>query len=224
MLPKIPDGWHILLEDETRQDYYRKLEAFVAQEQATQEVWPAPEDIFRALELTPYETVKVLLLGQDPYPTPGHAQGLAFSVRSEVRPLPGSLKNIYKELTEDIPDFRPPAHGCLEEWARQGVLLLNTVLTVRAHAAGSHQKQGWERFTDRIIKVVNAQARPVVFVFWGKKAQAKMPLVTAPQHRIVAGAHPSPLSVKQFRGSRPFSQVNRYLVEAGRTPVVWQLV
>jgi uracil-DNA glycosylase len=223
MLPEIPEAWRTLLAAETEKDYYRRLAAFVAQEQAAHQVLPAPEDIFHALAATPYEQVKVLLLGQDPYPTPGHAHGLCFSVRPDVRPLPGSLKNIYKELVTDIPGFVPPAHGYLEHWAQQGVLLLNTVLTVRAHEANSHQKRGWEQFTDRIIQLVNAKNEPVVFVLWGKKAQAKTPLINAPQHRIVATAHPSPLSVKQFLGSRPFSQVNRHLAEAGLPPVDWQL-
>ncbi len=223
MLPEIPASWHAILANETEKDYYRHLAAFVSQQQAVGEILPAPKDIFHALEATPYERVKVLLLGQDPYPTPGHAHGLCFSVLPNVRPLPGSLRNIYKELTTDIAGFTPPAHGFLEHWAQQGVLLLNTVLTVRAREANSHQKQGWEKFTDRIIALVNDKPERVVFALWGKKAQAKTPLISTPPHSIVANAHPSPLSVKQFLGSRPFSRINQRLTEAGQTPIDWQL-
>jgi uracil-DNA glycosylase len=224
MLPEIPMTWRALLKTETAQDYYRRLDEFLnAEKAAGRTILPAPGNIFHALEATPHERVRVLLLGQDPYPTPGHAHGLCFSVLPQVRPLPGSLKNIYKELAGDIPGFAPPAHGFLEHWAKQGILLLNTVLTVRAGAANSHQKRGWERFTDRIIALCNDKPSRVVFVLWGKKAQEKIPLITNPQQRIVAGAHPSPLSAKLFLGSRPFSQINRHLADAGQTPIDWQL-
>ena len=223
MLPQIPQGWQKLLQDETNKEYYRQLDAFLARESQQFNLLPALDNVFAALQATPYAKVKVLLLGQDPYPTPGHANGLCFSVAPDVRPLPGSLRNIYKELTTDLPGFVAPAHGDLKAWAKQGVLMLNTVLTARAGAANSHQKQGWETFTDRVIQLVNEKESRVVFVLWGRKAQAKIPLVTAPQHRVVAGAHPSPLSVKKFLGSRPFSQVNALLKEARGAPIAWQI-
>lgn len=221
MLPAIPGTWGELLATEVRQPYYQKLAAFVAQESAEKTVLPPRELIYDALAATSYARLKVVLLGQDPYPTPGHAHGLAFSVRPEVRPLPGSLRNIYRELATDIPGCVPPTHGFLRGWAEQGVLLLNTVLTVRAHDANSHAKQGWEKLTDAIISLANQKTERVVFVLWGRKAQAKTALITAPQHRIVACAHPSPLSVKQFLGSRPFSQVNQHLQDAGLPPIDW---
>jgi uracil-DNA glycosylase len=224
MLPAIPNSWRGLLKAEAEQGYYRRLDEFLDAEKASgQTILPAAENIFHALEITRYEQVRVLLLGQDPYPTPGHAHGLCFSVLPHVKPLPGSLKNIYKELAQDVSDFTLPSHGFLEHWAKQGILMLNTVLTVRAGDANSHQKRGWERFTDRIIALCNEKDSRVVFVLWGRKAQEKTALITNPQHRIVACAHPSPLSAKQFFGSRPFSQINRHLAEAGQPPIDWRL-
>lgn len=223
MLPEIPGDWQTLLAAETRQPYYQALEAFLAREQAAGEVLPATAEIYAALAATPYHSVKVVVLGQDPYPTPGHAHGLAFSVKPEVRPLPGSLRNIYRELADDIEGFTSPGHGFLQSWAAQGVLLLNTVLTVRAGAPNSHAKHGWEHLTDAVIRLLNERAGRIVFVLWGRKAQAKTALINAPQHRIVACAHPSPLSVKQFLGSKPFSQVNAHLAEAGLTLIDWRL-
>ena len=165
----------------------------------------------------------VVLLGQDPYPTPGHAHGLCFSVRRDVRPLPRSLRNIYRELAADLPDFRAPTHGNLESWARQGVLLLNPILTVRAGEANAHRQRGWERFTDRIIGRINALPERVVFLLWGNTAQKKIPLITQARHAIVACAHPSPLSARKFFGCRCFSQVNAALLAGGRAPIDWRI-
>jgi uracil-DNA glycosylase len=223
MIPAIPAAWRECLAGETEKSYFKELDAFLDAELAAgKEVLPAREDIFAALQHTSPEAVKVVLLGQDPYPTPGHAHGLCFSVRPDVRPIPGSLRNIYKELVADV-GFVPPGHGCLEAWADQGVLLLNAVLTVRAGDANSHQKKGWEVFTTRVIEAVSAKAERVVFVLWGRNAQQKRELITNPRHAIVECAHPSPLSARLFLGCRCFSRINQLLVESGRTPVVWQL-
>ncbi len=212
-----------MLEEETRKSYYLALDAFLEHELADgQVILPAREDIFNALASTPYDSVRVLLVGQDPYPTPGHAHGLCFSVQPTVRPLPQSLRNVYRELHDDV-GCRIPNNGCLEPWARQGVLLLNTVLTVRASQANSHQGRGWEPFIDRIIELVAAKQRRVVFVLWGRQAQKKRSLITQSHHTVVATAHPSPLSVRKFYGCRCFSQVNRDLVEAGMAPIDWQI-
>lgn len=223
MLPLIPQGWRPLLEEETRKSYYRELDAFLEKELvAGQVILPAREDIFNALDSTPYDSVRVLLVGQDPYPTPGHAHGLCFSVQPTVRPLPQSLRNVYRELHDDV-GCRIPNNGCLEPWAKQGVLLLNTVLTVRAGQANSHQGRGWELFTDRIIELVAAKQTRVVFVLWGRQAQKKRDLITQSHHTVVATAHPSPLSVRKFYGCRCFSRINGDLVEAGMAPIDWQI-
>lgn len=223
MLPLIPQGWRPLLEEETRKSYYRELDAFLEKELvAGQVILPAREDIFNALDSTHYDSVRVLLVGQDPYPTPGHAHGLCFSVQPTVRPLPQSLRNVYRELHDDV-GCRIPNNGCLEPWAKQGVLLLNTVLTVRAGQANSHQGRGWELFTDRIIELVAAKQTRVVFVLWGRQAQKKRDLITQSHHTVVATAHPSPLSVRKFYGCRCFSRINGDLVEAGMAPIDWQI-
>jgi uracil-DNA glycosylase len=223
MIPEIPESWREALAAETEKPYFRMLDEFLDGEMAAgAQILPGRGDMFAALRLTGPAAVKVVVLGQDPYPTHGHAHGLCFSVRADVNPLPGSLRNIYKELAADV-GFVPPGHGCLEAWANQGVLLLNTVLTVRAGEAASHQKRGWEIFTDRILDAVNAKNERVVFVLWGRHAQQKRERVTNPAHSVVMCAHPSPLSARLFLGCRCFSQVNRLLVEAGRTPIVWQL-
>lgn len=222
VLPPIPASWKPLLKDEVAQDSYRALDAFLDGEVgAGKSVLPPPGDIFRALELTPYEKVKVLLLGQDPYPTPGDAHGLCFSVRPGVK-VPRSLQNIYKELKTDV-GFEAPSHGFLEAWAQRGLLMLNTVLTLRAGEAFSHRKRGWEQFTDGIIKHVNAKPTRVVFVLWGGAAKEKKELITGPQHRIVECAHPSPLSARLFMGCRCFSKINAHLEEAGAAPIDWSL-
>lgn len=223
MLPSIPQGWRLLLSAETRKPYYRELDAFLENELAGgQMILPTREDIFNALASISYDQVRVLLVGQDPYPTPGHAHGLCFSVQPTVRPLPQSLRNVYRELRDDV-GCQIPNNGYLESWARQGVLLLNTVLTVRAGQANSHQGRGWELFTDRIIELVAAKQTRVVFVLWGRQAQKKRALITQSYHTVVATAHPSPLSVRKFYGCRCFSQINRDLVEAGMAPVDWQI-
>lgn len=223
MLPPIPLGWRLLLTEETSKPYYRALEVFLEKEQASgQTILPARTDVFNALAATSYEQVRVLLVGQDPYPTPGYAHGLCFSVQPTVRPLPMSLRNIYRELHDDV-GCKIPNNGCLEPWAQQGVLMLNTVLTVRARQANSHQGWGWERFTDRIIELVAAKQQRVVFVLWGRDAQKKRVLITQPHHTVIATAHPSPLSVRKFFGCRCFSQINRDLVDADLPPIDWQI-
>ncbi|MFN5561055.1 MAG: uracil-DNA glycosylase [Opitutaceae bacterium] len=223
MLPPLPAAWHPLLHAATQTPSFRALEAFLAAEAAEgQVVLPPPADRFRALELTPPEAVRVVLLGQDPYPTPGDAHGLCFSVTPDRR-TPRSLRNVYRELATDVPGFRAPDHGHLEAWARRGLLMLNTVLTVRAHAAHSHRKQGWEDFTDHIIAALNARTTPVVFLLWGNAAHAKADLVTADRHAIVRAAHPSPLSARHFLGCRCFSAVTQHLERWGQPPFDWSL-
>jgi uracil-DNA glycosylase len=212
-----------LLKEETRTPYYRALDAFLEKERADgQSILPARKDIFNALASTSYDRVRVLLVGQDPYPTPGHAHGLCFSVQPVVRPLPFSLRNIFRELQDDV-GCRIPNNGYLEPWARRGILMLNTVLTVRAHKANSHQGRGWELFTDRLIELVAAKQTRVVFVLWGREAQKKRMLITQPHHAVVACAHPSPLSVRKFFGCRCFSHINRDLADAGQAPIDWQI-
>jgi len=212
-----------LLKEEARKPYYRALDAFLDKERADgQTILPVRKDIFNALASTSYDQVRVLLVGQDPYPTPGHAHGLCFSVQPTVRPLPFSLRNVFRELQDDV-GCRIPNNGYLEPWARQGVLMLNTVLTVRAHQANSHQGRGWERFTDRIIELVAAKQTRVVFVLWGREAQKKRFLITKPYHTVIAAAHPSPLSIRKFYGCRCFSQVNRDLADAGLATIDWQI-
>jgi uracil-DNA glycosylase len=229
MLPAIPSNWRAALGDIANEPWYRALDAFLdAEIAAGRQILPARDDIFNALRLTPPESVRVVLLGQDPYPTPGHAHGLCFSVRPGVRPLPRSLANIFKELRADLGEnepgknFTPPENGCLEGWARQGVLMLNTVLTMRAGEANSHQKRGWEIFTGRVLAAVNALPQTVVFVLWGNQARAKRALITGAQHRVVESAHPSPLSAGRFFGCRCFSAVNRHLARAGRGTIDWR--
>ncbi len=223
MLPPIPLGWRSLLKEETRKPYYRGLDAFLERELAGgQMILPARKDIFNALAATSHDQVSVLLVGQDPYPTPGHAHGLCFSVEPTVRPLPFSLRNVYRELHDDV-GCRIPNNGFLEPWARQGVLMLNTVLTVRARQANSHQGRGWERFTDRVIELVAAKQTRVVFVLWGREAQKKRALITQPHHAVIATAHPSPLSVRKFYGCRCFSQINRDLSAVGLASIDWQI-
>lgn len=226
MLPELPQNWRAALGGVSQEPSYRALDAFLDGEVAAgHRILPARENVFNALRFTRPASVKVMLLGQDPYPTPGHAHGLCFSVRPDVRPLPRSLNNIYKELRADLGDaaFPMPAHGCLESWARQGVLMLNTVMTVRAGEANSHQRRGWEVFTDRVIAAVDALPETVVFVLWGNQARAKRKLVTGAQHRIVETAHPSPLSARLFFGCRCFSAVNRHLADAGRGAIDWRV-
>lgn len=212
-----------MLKEETREPYYRALDTFLEKERADgHTILPAGRDIFNALAVTSYDQVRVLLVGQDPYPTPGHAHGLCFSVLPAVQPLPFSLRNIFRELQDDV-GCHIPNNGYLKPWARQGVLMLNTVLTVRARQANSHHGRGWERFTDRIIELVAAKQTRVVFVLWGREAQKKKMLVAQLHHAVVACAHPSPLSVRKFFGCRCFSHINRDLADAGLAPIDWQI-
>ena len=208
---------------EVGKDYFRRLEEFVAGERRGFEVYPAEDETFQALELTPFRKVNVVLLGQDPYPGPNQAHGLCFSVKPGVA-VPASLRNVFKELKSDIPGFRVPNNGYLASWAEQGILMLNTVLTVRAGAIGSHRGKGWETFTDAVIERVNAKKDALVFVLWGRDAQSKAAKIDESRHRIIRGAHPSPLSARNgFFGTRPFSAVNRALKAAGKPEIDWQI-
>ncbi|MGY2895335.1 uracil-DNA glycosylase [Deinococcus sp. UYEF24] len=221
-IPNLPASWQSALEAEFAAPYFHTLKDFLVEERAAHTIYPPAADVFSALRFTPLEKVKVMVLGQDPYHGAGQAHGLSFSVRPGVR-VPPSLQNIYKELQTDIPGFVPPRHGYLRSWAEQGVLMLNAVLTVRAGEANSHAGKGWEGFTDAVIRAVNAKDEQVVFVLWGAYARKKAKLITGKQHTIIESAHPSPLSVTKFMGTRPFSQVNAALEEAGETPIDWQL-
>ena len=224
MAINLEPGWLNVLKDEFDKDYMIKLRQFLKDEQqAGQVVYPKNGDIFNAFNTTPFNEVKVVILGQDPYHGPGQAHGLSFSVPRGI-PVPRSLDNIYKELTTDIPGFVKPKHGNLEEWAKQGVLLLNATLTVRAHNAASHQKKGWEQFTDEVIRKLSELRDGVVFILWGSYAQSKIPLIDQTKHYIIKSVHPSPLSVERgFWGSKPFSKANDYLVKKGKKPVDWQI-
>jgi uracil-DNA glycosylase len=221
MRVQLPADWKAVLADELKKPYFQELKQFVTEERAKHKVFPPEGDVFNAFTLTPYERVKVLLLGQDPYHDDGQAHGLCFSVRPGVKPPP-SLVNIFKELHNDL-GCKIPNNGYLTPWAEQGLMLLNAVLTVRAHKPNSHKDQGWETFTDAVIRALNARRRPVVFLLWGAYAQKKIKLIDTERHRIVTAAHPSPLSAKKFFGSKPFSAVNRALEELGETPIDWQL-
>ena len=214
--------WNPILRAEFDEPYWKDLQSFVAEERRTHTVYPPHDSVFAALHLTPFAEVKVLILGQDPYHNEGQAHGLCFSVRDGVR-QPPSLANIFRELHDDL-GIDVPRSGCLEAWARQGVLLLNATLTVRAHEAASHQGHGWERFTDRVIAAVNDRPERVVFILWGASARKKRALVDQSRHVVIESAHPSPLSARNgFFGSKPFSRANAALVEAGRDPVDWRL-
>jgi len=222
MSPVIPVAWQSIVGAETDKPYYQKLMLFLAEERQQHTVFPPENEVFSALELTPYEQVNVLLLGQDPYHDHNQAHGLCFSVRPGIKPPP-SLQNVFKELKNDL-GCRIPNNGYLAPWAKQGILLLNAVLTVRAHQAGSHRNKGWEKFTDRVIQTVNEKESPVVFVLWGNYAQQKIPLIDTNKHAIVKAAHPSPLSAnKGFFGSRPFSKINAVLRQAGKPEIDWQI-
>jgi uracil-DNA glycosylase len=220
----IGDSWFAELGDEFQQDYMQALKQFLTAEKANQQpILPHSSQWFNALRTTPLDAVKVVIIGQDPYPTVGHAHGLCFSVLPEVKPLPKSLLNVYKELQDDlgIDNFHT---GYLQPWAEQGVLLLNSVLTVQAGRAASHRGKGWETFTDKIISVINQKSENVVFILWGKYAQDKGRVIDQSRHLILKSAHPSPLSAyRGFFGSKPFSQVNDYLVAKGKTVIDWQI-
>lgn len=219
----IPKDWAQALAEQFQQPYWKKLWDTVEEEYRTQQVFPPREQIWNALLYTPLKEVKVVILGQDPYHNDGQAHGLCFSVNEGIA-IPPSLVNIYKELQSDM-GIKPPTHGNLESWANQGVLLLNTSLTVRAHAANSHSKIGWRKFTDAIISAVNQEDRPIVFILWGNAAQSKKKLLNNPNHLVLEAAHPSPLSVyRGFLGSRPFSKTNRFLQEHQVDPIDWEIV
>lgn len=219
----LPHDWSQVLAEELQQPYLQALNAFLTEERSQYTVFPAESDMFSAFALTPYQQVKVLLLGQDPYHNDGQAHGLSFSVRPGV-PHPPSLRNMFKELREDL-GYDPPKNGYLAPWAKQGVLMLNAVLTVRAHQANSHKNKGWEKFTDAVIRTVNDKEDPVVFVLWGNYAKKKKKWIDTDRHIIVESAHPSPLSAKAgFFGSRPYSTINRALSEAGKEEIDWRIV
>jgi uracil-DNA glycosylase len=218
----IPDSWLPALVAETDKPYYQQLYRFVDEERHKYKVFPPSADVFNALRYTPFNTVRVVIIGQDPYHDVNQAHGLAFSVRPGVA-VPPSLQNIYKELHTDV-QFRVPNHGCLIPWAEQGVLLLNTVLTVRAHQANSHQGKGWENFTDAVLKAVNNRKERVVFLLWGSYAQRKAEGIDTTRHTVLKAPHPSPLSATRgFFGCAHFSKTNAALQAAGYPPVNWQL-
>ncbi|MGF9963901.1 uracil-DNA glycosylase [Bacillus rhizoplanae] len=218
----LKNDWAPLLAPEFEKPYYEQLQSFLKEEYSTHVVYPKQEDIFNALHYTSYQDTKVLILGQDPYHGPNQAHGLSFSVQPGVR-TPPSLQNMYKELQDDL-GYPIPNNGYLVKWAEQGVLLLNTVLTVRQGEANSHKGKGWEIFTDRIIELLNEREKPVIFVLWGRPAQAKKKLITNSNHYIIESVHPSPLSARRgFFGSKPFSKINNFLAEQREQEIDWQI-
>ena len=218
----IDNDWLPAVNAEFKKPYYADLYKFVKEEYSKVAVYPPSDEIFSALHLTPLSKVKVVIIGQDPYHNVGQAHGLCFSVRPEVE-IPPSLVNIYKELQSDL-GCKIPNNGYLVKWAEQGVLLLNTVLTVRAHQANSHQGKGWEQFTDAIIRAVNAEDRPIAYLLWGRPAQSKMSMLDNPKHKVFTAPHPSPLSAHRgFFGCKHFSQANAFLEENGLAPIDWQI-
>ena len=219
----IANDWLAAVSEEFKAPYYRELYTFIKEEYGKTVIYPPADDIFNAFHFTPLSKVKVLLLGQDPYHNVNQAHGLSFSVLPSQKDIPPSLQNIYQELHDDL-GCAIPNNGYLKKWADQGVLLLNTVLTVRAHQANSHQGKGWEKFTDAVIRAVNEQDRPVVYLLWGRPAQSKMPMLTNPKHLVLKAPHPSPLSAyRGFFGCRHFSQTNAFLEEHGIEPIDWQI-
>jgi uracil-DNA glycosylase len=222
MSPKqLPADWRDILSAELAKPYFAELRAFVNEQRKNHTVYPPEEDVFNAFKATPFDQVKVLLLGQDPYHGEGQAHGMCFSVRPGVR-KPPSLVNMFKELHDDL-GCKVPNHGCLEAWAERGVLLLNAVLTVRAGEPNSHKNRGWETFTDAAIRALNDREKPVVFALWGAYAQKKAKLVKGEQHKVVKAAHPSPLSAARFLGSKPYSAINAALQEVGQEAIDWQI-
>ncbi|MDO5047386.1 MAG: uracil-DNA glycosylase [Anaerococcus sp.] len=218
----IGNDWDDLLKEEWKKNYYQKLRKFLIKEYSTKKVYPDMYDIFNALSYLAYEDVKVVILGQDPYHGKGQAHGLAFSVNEGVK-IPPSLLNIYKELKDDLKLYIPN-HGNLSKWEKEGVLLLNTVLTVREREPNSHKNMGWEILTDKIISILNLREKPIVFILWGTNAKGKERLITNPNHLILKSVHPSPLSAyRGFFGSKVFSKTNRFLKEKGIGPVDWQI-
>jgi uracil-DNA glycosylase len=222
MMRVLTTDWNQVLADEFTSSYWHELREFVTLERSQYQVFPAPENVFNAFELTSLADTRVVILGQDPYHGPGQAHGLAFSVQQGSR-IPPSLRNIYKELADDI-DCQVPSHGDLTSWAQQGVLLLNTTLTVRSGEAASHQGHGWETFTDRVIRELNDKTESIVFILWGASSRKKASLINQQRHVVIESAHPSPLSVRHgFFGSRPFSRANAVLIENGREPINWSI-
>ena len=218
----LKNDWGPLLAPEFEKEYYRKLADFLKEEYSTHVVYPKKEDIFNALEYTSYENTKVVILGQDPYHGPNQAHGLSFSVQPGVK-TPPSLLNMYKELRDEY-GYEIPNNGYLVKWAEQGVLLLNTVLTVRQGEANSHKGKGWEHFTDRVIELLNEREKPVIFILWGRHAQAKKKLITNPNHHIIESVHPSPLSARRgFFGSKPYSKINTILANMGEREIDWEI-
>lgn len=218
----IGNDWDRILDGEFEKEYYLKLREFLKKEYASGVIYPSMYDIFNSLKATPYDKVKVVILGQDPYHGPGQAHGMCFSVKKGVA-LPPSLKNIFKELANDM-NCTVPSHGCLTEWAEQGVLLLNTVLTVREGQANSHKGKGWEIFTDTVIRHLDHREKPMVFMLWGGNAKAKASLIENPAHLVLTAAHPSPLSAHNgFFGCGHFSRANEFLLENGMEPIRWQI-
>ncbi len=214
-------SWKEVLSTEFDQSYFSELVDFIKSEYSSKPIFPQGNQIFRAFDAAPFEQVRVVILGQDPYPTRGHAHGLCFSVEPDVRPLPKSLKNIYTEIESDL-GIQSPEHGDLNRWAEQGVLLLNSVLTVQEGAADSHKGKGWERFTDVVIQKLNEQKQNVVYILWGSKAIKKAESVDRNKNLVITSPHPSPLSAyRGFFGSKPFSQTNEYLVSKGLEPIEW---
>lgn len=218
---KFLNGWDEILDKEFAQDYYKQLRDFLKEEYSTYQIYPDMYDIFNCFRLTPFDEVKVLILGQDPYHGVGQAHGCCFSVKDGIA-QPPSLKNIFKELETDV-NFKETKSGNLTAWAKQGVLLLNTVLTVRENQPRSHKNKGWETFTDNIIRVLNMHKTPIVFILWGADAKTKKSIITNPKHLILEACHPSPLSAYNFFGCRHFSKTNRFLIENNLKPIDWQI-
>lgn len=218
----IGNKWDEVLAGEFKKEYYLKLRQFLIEEYKTRTIYPSMHDMFNALKYTSYEDVKAVILGQDPYHGPGQAHGMSFSVQKGVK-QPPSLVNIFKEMKDDL-GIDPPDHGYLMKWAQEGVLLLNTCLTVREHQANSHKGKGWEIFTDRVIELLNEREKPIVFILWGANAKSKVQLITGKQHLILTGAHPSPFSAYNgFFGGQYFSKTNEFLTEKGEGPIDWDL-
>ena len=215
-------NWQSIIKEESSKDYFKQITYFVQEDSKQHKIYPPHKDIFNAFKYCPFDKVKVVCLGQDPYHNPGEAHGLSFSVLPGVK-LPPSLQNIFKELKNDL-NIAAPNHGCLTSWAEQGVLLLNSFLTVRQNQPGSHQNIGWHIFTDKIISLLNNKNTPTVFVLWGNFAKKKKGLITNPAHLIIEGVHPSPLSAYSgFFGSKPFSKINNFLIENNIDPINWEI-
>lgn len=222
-MSKISNDWLEVIGEEFQKPYYLKLRQFLIEEYKTRRIYPTADDIFNAFHFTPLKDVKVLLIGQDPYHNENQAIGTSFSIPTSQKDIPPSLVNIYQELHDDV-GCKVPNNGYLKKWADQGVLLLNTVLTVRAHQANSHQGQGWEQFTDAVIRSVNEQDRPIVYFLWGKPAQSKKKMLRNPKHLILEAPHPSPLSAyRGFFGCKHFSKANEFLITNGIEPIDWQI-